>query len=252
MSSQVQVQVVILAGGRASADAVAAGWPEWRALAPLAGRPTIAWVLDAFRASSTIGDICVVGPGDLREVIGDAKLIPPGKAMWDSVSAGLRSVGHGKALISSADAPLLTPESIDDVVNRSVALDAAFVYPYVSRQDSESQCPGLKRTYGSLAEGVFTGGNLMLVDVDIVLRQEPVIRKALDARKKPFTLARMLSLRILVKALMKRVTVNDLEQRISLILGAKARGLLSMYAVIAADLDDPAEAPVFEQLIRRG
>jgi hypothetical protein len=220
-------------------------------MAQLEGRPVLAYVLDALRASERVGDVAVVGPEDVRSVIGDAALLPIGDTMWDNVSTGLRHAPAGPALLCGADVPLLTTAAVEDVVTRGLALNADFVYPIIRREDSEGQCPGLKRTYVTLREGTFTGGNLMLVNAPRLLASDAVIREALAARKKPLTLARMISPMLVVKVLCRRARVTDLEAAITRILHARASALVTPFAEIGADLDHPGETAAMEALLRR-
>jgi GTP:adenosylcobinamide-phosphate guanylyltransferase len=245
------VPVVVLAGGTTKPEIVAQGWPVWRALAPVLGRPMIVWVLDALRAAKGTREIAVVGPEELRPVIGDAALIEMGEGMWDNVAAGLRRFPGERVLLCSADVPLLTPIAVDDVIGRGLQIDADFVYPIIRREDNEAQCPGLSRTYGTLVEGTFTGGNLILVNGDRLLQSDAIIRRALAARKKPLELARLINLRLALKVLMKRARIAELETQVTRVLGATAKALPTTYAEIGADLDSPEEMPIVEDLLRK-
>ncbi|HEY3267961.1 MAG TPA: nucleotidyltransferase family protein [Armatimonadota bacterium] len=253
MSDTAKIPAVVLAGGQSKPEVEAQGWPKWRALALLAGRPILSYVLDALRASETVGTISIVGPEELRPVIGDATLLPVAETLWDNIATGLRHAPPGLVLTVAADAPLMTPASIDDYVRRAAAMDVDFVYPFISKADCLSQCPGLSRTYVTLREGVFTGGNLMLVKGPAILAQDALIRKAIAARKNPVELARLISPIFMVKFLSHRATIRDLERQISRILNANARGLQTSYAEVGADLDSPEETPIVESLLcKRG
>ncbi|HEY3414998.1 MAG TPA: nucleotidyltransferase family protein [Armatimonadota bacterium] len=248
------VPVVVLAGGMAKPEVQAAGWPALRALAPVAGRPMVAWVLDALRAANGVREIVVVGPDELSAVIGDAALLPVGEGMWDNIAAGLRHFPDERVLLSSSDVPLLTPAAVDDVIGRGMEIDADFVYPIIRKEQNEAQCPGLSRTYGTLVEGTFTGGNLILVHSTRLLASDELIRKALAARKKPLELARLINLRLVLKVMLKRARISELETQVTRVLGATARALETTYAEIGADLDSPEETPIIEGLMakRRG
>jgi hypothetical protein len=250
MSAPVKVPAVVLAGGPSKPDAMALGWPAYRALAQLNERPVLAYVLDALRASERVGEIAVVGPDDVRSLIGDATLLPIGDTMWDNVSTGLRHAPDGAALLCGADVPLLRSAAVDDVVTRGLALNADFVYPIIRREDSEGQCPGLKRTYVTLREGTFTGGNLMLVNAPRLLASDGIIRRALAARKKPLTLVRMISPSLVAKVLCRRARVADLESAITRILNARAAALITPFAEIGADIDHPSETAAMQSLLR--
>lgn len=249
--SQTTVPVVVLAGGKSKPEAVAASWPEWRALATVAGRPVLSWVMDALRGSDNVGRITVVGDSSMRPVIGDAELLPAGPDLWGNVAAGLQRAGGGLTLLCSADVPLLTPAAVNDVIERGRLLNADVVYSIVRKEHAETQCPGMKRTWGALADGTFTGGNLMLVDGPKLLANDAIIRSAIAARKKPLQLARLINPWLVVRVLMHWATVPELEAAVSRILNASARALPTPFAEVGADMDDPSEAPLFEDILRK-
>jgi CTP:molybdopterin cytidylyltransferase MocA len=244
------IPAIVLAGGPSKPAALARGWPPYRALAELCGKPVLSYVLDALRASESVGEIAVVGPEDVRNVIGDATLLPIGDTMWDNVSTGLRHAPDGPALLCGADVPLLTPAAVDDVATRGLALNADFVYPIIRRDVNEARCPGLKRTYATVREGTFTGGNLMLVNAPRLLASDAVIRRALAARKNPLALARMISPALVLKVLCKRASIGDLERAITRILNARAAALITSFAEIGADIDAPEETAAMEALMQ--
>lgn len=247
-----RVSAVVLAGGTTKPAARAQGWPEYRALAEVGGRPALAWVLDALRRADSVDEIAVVGPEAARPLLEGATLLPTGETMWDNVATGLKHAA-GTALLCGADVPMLTPEAVDDVVTRGLARDAGFVYPIVRREDNEAQFPGLSRTYATVREGTFTGGNLMLVNGPELLAADALIRAALAARKRPLALVRLLrpSPILIGKVLLKRATVGDLERAVGRILGVRAAALPTAFAEVGADLDRPDETPIVENLMRR-
>jgi CTP:molybdopterin cytidylyltransferase MocA len=249
--SEIRVPVVVLAGGMAKPEIQAKGWPALRAVAQVAGRPIIQYVLDALRGASGVREIAVVGPDEIRSVIGDATLLPVGEGMWDNIAAGLRHFPGERVLLCSSDVPLLTPAAVDDIISRGMDIDADFVYPIIRREDNLAQCPGLSRTYGALVEGTFTGGNLILVNSTKLLERDEIIRKALAARKKPLELARLINLRLVLKVMLKRARISELEAQVSRVLGASARALETRYAEVGADLDSPDEAPIVEALLAK-
>lgn len=250
MMSETGTAAVVLAGAKTKGTPSGAGWPEWRALAPVCGRPVLCWVMDALRGSRNVGRIIVVGDACMSPFIGDAKLLPAGPDLWENVASGLRDAGEGLSLLCGADVPLLTPAAVDDVIERGRLLDSDLVYTVVRREDAEAQCPGMRRTWAGLADGTFTGGNLMLVNGARLLANEGIIRCAIAARKKPLQLARLISPWLVVRVLTRRAKVAELEAAVSRILQARAKALVTPFAEVGADLDDPSETPLFEAILR--
>jgi 2-C-methyl-D-erythritol 4-phosphate cytidylyltransferase len=121
------VAIVVAAGA-----GVRMGAPVPKALMPLAGRPMLAWSLDALRACDAVAWIVVVAPPGLEdevaEVAGDAAaVVPGGDSRAESVREGLRAAPPGAALVVVHDAarPLATPELFDAVLAGVEGADGA-------------------------------------------------------------------------------------------------------------------------------
>ena len=114
-------------------------------------------------------------------------------------------------------------------------MDAA--YPIVRREACEAQFPGGKRTYATLAEGTFTGGNAFLLPKNRLESLETLIEKAFAARKNPFALANMLGPRFIFRALTKKLTLGEVETKISGLLGCHGGAVIVPDASIAFDVD---------------
>ena len=121
------VAIVVAAGA-----GVRMGAPVPKALMPLAGRPMLAWSLDALRACPRVEAVVVVAPpgmeASVAEVAGpDATVVPGGDSRAESVREGLRAAPPGAALVLVHDAarPLATPQLIDAVLDGVEGADGA-------------------------------------------------------------------------------------------------------------------------------
>lgn len=121
------VAIVVAAGA-----GVRMGAAVPKALMPLAGRPMLAWSLDALRGSARVRAVVVVAPPGLEaqvaEVAGpDATVVPGGDSRAESVREGLRAAPPGAALVVVHDAarPLVTPALIDAVLDGVEGADGA-------------------------------------------------------------------------------------------------------------------------------
>ena len=123
---------IVLAGGRA--DAVAAqqrGAPN-KAFVEIGGKPLVTRVLEALRSTPSIGRIAVVAPPGAHNL--------PALALADErrpdrvrITASLRSGLRGfppddDVLVVASDLPILTPQAVDDCVERTRRLDADVVH----------------------------------------------------------------------------------------------------------------------------
>jgi len=154
MNREEKFPAVVLAGGLADPETQAKYSIEYRAEMPIAGKKMVQYVIDALDKASHVGDICVVGNTKCEGV---NRIIPAGGSMIDNLIAGINAYGNtGAVLVATADIPLLTPEAVDDFIERCVEHEADFYYPIISRELSEKRFPGMRRTYARIAEGTNT------------------------------------------------------------------------------------------------
>ena len=100
-----------------SGERLGAGGPK--AFIEVAGRRLIEWSLAAFAEAETVGSVVVaVPPGNEGQVGGDVRVVTGGAARSESVAAGLEAVDAEYVVIHDAARPLVTPELIDEVVEK--------------------------------------------------------------------------------------------------------------------------------------
>jgi 2-C-methyl-D-erythritol 4-phosphate cytidylyltransferase len=116
----------------AAGAGVRMGAPVPKALMPLAGRPMLAWSLDALRAAPAIAVIVVAAPPGLEDAVigaaGDGVVVVPGGASRsESVREALAAVpaGAGRVLVHDAARPLLTPGLVAAVLAGVEGADGA-------------------------------------------------------------------------------------------------------------------------------
>ena len=95
----------------------------------------------------------------------------------------------------------------------------------------------MKRTYLRLTNGMFTGGNLVLVRPDALLRQRDLVRRTYAARKQPLRLAAMLGWGVLWRLLCRRLSVADAAAAVSRLLGVRSQAVITEHAELGADVD---------------
>lgn len=241
----------MLGGGDPGDPFAAAHGVSVKALIPVGGVPMALHVLRALRASGRVGRVAYVGPTtpDMDPLI-DARITDHG-TLLSNLEAGveaLRAAGLSpseRVLVVTADIPLVTPAQLAQVLDAAPPA-AALVYPVVRRSDCERAFPNVKRTYARLREGTFTGGNVFLLDPSLIGQFLPRLRAVLAARKAPLKLAALIGPGILLRLLTRRLTVRELEQRVSALLGVPARALITGHAAIGTDVDKEADLMLAE------
>lgn len=240
-----KVDAVVLAGAMNQGALREESSAEYEALIDVAGRPIIDYVLQALLSSQYIDRVVVVGPDSLEVLINDKRITvtPHGASLAENIKLGLAHLSRTekKVLLVTADIPLLTAEAVEDFLRRCEREDAAIYYPIVSKEANESAYPGVRRTYVRLREGVYTGGNLVLLAPEVIDRSYAILEKAIAMRKKPAQLARLLGLRFILKLVLHRLTIPEIERQAERILGFKGVAICSPYPDIGIDVDKPSD-----------
>ena len=254
-ASTIKLPAVVAAGAPAEAEWKARYSVAYRAEVPIAGKMMVQHVIDALNAASHVGDICVVGNIQCE---GASRIVPSAGGFMENVVVGIEASeagADGRVLVAAADIPLVTPEAIDDFISRCAALDADFCYPIIPKEASEQKFPRMRRTYGRLAEGTFTGGNIVVMNARFPIENAALIHEVLDARKSIFRLAHVIGLRTLVRAVIaqtlcaKAVNLAFLEKTIGRILNAKVKAVQTSYPEIGADVDKLEQIALVETVL---
>lgn len=232
------------------------------ALVPVAGMPLLTWVLAGLRESRHLDRIVVVGPDDLRDkavaelpprIQHRIEMVAPGESLTDNIRRGFEALeGHAWILISTADIPLITASIVDEFINKCFKAKGSFFYPVVARETIESRYPGVERTYVKVAGRVLTGGNIFLVERRIIPQALDVVEQFYRARKNPLRLASLLGLGYIVKWAAGSLTLEELESKVSSMVGAQGRVIISSHPEVGLDIDKPSHIPPVEEILRAG
>ena len=240
---------MILAGGKAKPDMTALTGQTNRALAVVGGRTLLDCVTAALTEADNVGPLTVVGdvPGDVRYT-----QIPDRGDFVANVAAGTDALPDADYLLfATSDLPFLTgaitADFVRDGLARAAQTSADIIYPIVPVAECYARFPNVKRTSLRLREGVFTGGNLMLIRPSFLRERRAWIAESYAARKSVLKIARMLGpgaiLRLAVSQKMapNLLTLAWLENRVSRLIGATGRALICHAPELATDLDRPSD-----------
>jgi len=109
-----------------------------------------------------------------------------------------------------------------------------------------------QRTFVRLRDGIFTGGNVLLVNPAKLREIEPVVREVIRLRKSPFRLASRLGFLFLLRLLTGGIRIAEVERKAEKLFGIRARAVRMPYPEIGTDLDKTADLFLFQGLISRG
>jgi len=236
------MKALILAG--AEKEGPLAKFGSNKALIKINGKEMIRYIVEAFKGLDFIDTIAVVGPKESLLPIEDQVdvIVDSAASMSDNILRGVSIFPDDEMiLISTADIPMITPEAIRDFVEKSLAMDADFYYPIVSKEENEKKYPGVKRTYVKIKDGTFTGGNIVMVRAGKVKECIKRAEAFMTYRKKPWKLARIFGLKFIFKFMLGILTINELQERVVELFNIKARAIISSYPEIATDVDKDSD-----------
>lgn len=246
------MHAVILAGGGKTDEFARRNGSVNKALIPIGGKPMFEYVFTALRNSQYIQEIIIVGP--VREF---EKYVMPGVRVFedtgDMVDNCLMAIHQlpqdKRAAVVTSDIPMLTAGVLDNYLAGLEALDGDFFYPVITKETNEARYPGVKRTYATLREGVFTGGNLFVLDprvADFVARQ---IRSFVSQRKNVLAMSSLIGFRFLFRLLTKQLAIPEVEKRMSEILGCRAVAVVCPYPEIGTDVDKESDLELARKVL---
>jgi CTP:molybdopterin cytidylyltransferase MocA len=239
---------IIGAGGRHDPDdpLLCYAGVRHKALIQINGEPMITHVARALKDSGYIVHLIVVGLGPEHgvEFPLPVTFVPQVGGMLDNFLAGVAALeriapGAERVLLCSTDIPLITGEMIRYLVDTALASGADVCYTVVRRETMEARFPKAGRSFAHLYDGEFAGGDVHLINPDVLRGNHPLMNDMLGARKSNLKQARIIGLRFLLKLLFRRLTVADGERKAESILGVPCRVVPVRYAELGMDVDKP-------------
>lgn len=236
-----QIPALVMAGGSTPEPLQSVTQEKERAFIPLLGKSMVAHVIDNIDKNMFLSSVTIVGnPERLgKEFEGrNYSYLQDSGSLLDNVMNGLRSLeNHRHVLILTADIPLITADIIASTLLECQKYDAECYYPIVIKSIIEKKFPGGKRTYISLKEGQFTGGNVFMVSPKAMLRNEQIFKKAISYRKNPVKLAGIFGFSFIIRLLFGILDIQILEKKASQILGVNVKAVISPNPELAMDVD---------------
>ncbi len=227
------------------------------ALIPAGGYPLLRWVLGALAESEVVGRVVVVGPpDDLAPALpppgirSEIEAVPPGETITDNIRRGARALQTERwILLVTADLPLITGDMVSEFAQTALDGEADFYYPVVPSERVEEVYPGVERTYVKVAGQQFTGGNLFLVRPGVVEPALHLVDRFFRHRKNPVKLASILGPGFILRLLTGRLTLPDLEAKVSDMVGARGQVVISDHPEIGFDVDKPSHVEPIERAL---
>ncbi len=229
-----------------------------KALLDMNGRTMLERVVDALQDSRYVEDIVVVGLGsdlgmsfkrpvhhlpDQGSLVGNAVA---GLDFWRQKKPNTRTV-----LLCSSDIPAATGATIDAYIEMCQPFDKSLYYIFVTQAVMETRFPDSKRTYVKLKGLEIAGGDCMVADADVADVNRALWERLSNARKHAWQIARAVGFRVLLKFLLRQLTLTDIEKTAENLIHRPIKVVLNPPAEIAMDADKPHQVDMLRADLKR-
>ena len=237
------VQAVILAGGkgkRIGTETV----QNYEALLEIGGRPMLSFVVAALQKSRYIEKIFIAGPCEKLQMFAgkQIQLLEGGKHLLETMQKVYDRIGEVKrVVVLTTDIPFLTTAALDDFLAQCEGKTGDFFYPVIEKRDVQQTYPEAQRTYVKLTDGVFTGGNVVVMNMEILPRCKTFALQVMQNRKKPWRIISLLGWRILLRFLFQRLSTENICTYISEKLNMQGVVIFSKYPELGMDIDKKSD-----------
>lgn len=254
MDGTPQFAAVVLAGSSPREDDPLAEHTRGRpkGLLPIAGRPMLAYIVDALAGSRYIRSIIVVGlPEEARPaLLAPVIHLPPQGDLFSNAEAGIHYAATlipnlTGILVSSADIPLITAAMVDRFIEKCLLTDHDVYYGLIERSVMEGRFPASRRSYVHLKEGDFAGADIFVVRPGAVAANRELWRRVADARKSALAQARILGgIWPVFKLLVHQMSLAEAEKRASRALNVRGRAVICADPEVGMDVDKPFQLEI--------
>lgn len=225
----------------------------------VAGTSAVARVIDALETSEAVSGGVLCGPaeeiyrntaefGDLLEGSSFAWMAPASGPSASALAA-IEQLDSFPTLLTAGDHALLTPELVDFFCYRACELDVDVAVGLVPFSIVKAAFPESKRTVLKLRKGAYCGSNLFAV-LNRAGAAAPAFWQSLEAdRKRPWRMAGRIGYGLLLRYLLRQVTLESGLKSLSRAMGCKVGYVLIDNPRAAVDVDSVADRDLAEKLL---
>lgn len=251
---------IVLAGQRDGEDELArhAG-AACKAVVEIGGKPMLLRVIETLASSSSLGHVFVSGPDEdklvnqnaINELIQSDKVswLPPQQSPSTSAYDVLRKLAADeRALLTTADHPLLSVEIIDEFCSQSLAQDADLVIGLAPYSLVHEAFPAMKKTILRFKGNELCGCNLFAFLTPRGREAANFWRQLESRRKNPLRVIHSMGWLTVLKYFRGGLTLQDALDTFSRKLGLRVGAVILPHADAAVDVDSIAD---YEQVKSR-
>jgi hypothetical protein len=217
-----------------------------KALLDVAGKPMIQWVLDAVSEAKSVGQVIVVGLDESASLSCEKKLtiLPNQNSMVGNIRAGVNHIlefdpSVEKVMTSSSDIPLVTGEIFDWFIEQALVTRHQFYIGMVTRQNMEARFPGAKRRSDRIKNLELRGGDISIVEPEIILQTGGVADRLSKARGNVFRQLAFVGFDTLFFLMLRLFDLESFVRYLGKKHGLVWAPIICPYPEIAMDIDSP-------------
>ncbi|MBV8343635.1 MAG: NTP transferase domain-containing protein [Candidatus Eremiobacteraeota bacterium] len=236
------MKAVITAGGRIDGAFAEAAGTRVKALAPVHGRTMLARMIESLRAAGA-SRIAVVGGEEVRAASASQidRFVDESAAGSENLLRALRAwPDDGEPLLyATSDLPYVTPEAILAFTAR--VPPTALAVALAEFSDFARRFPGAPPFGITLAGERVVNGGVFALPSGSTEPLAAIAARFFDARKHPWQMASLVSPLVLLRFVLRRLSVADLEALAVRVLHMPARAVRGCAPELAYDVDLPSE-----------
>ncbi len=245
-----KVNCLVLAGGSGDSPLEKRGGVSSKALIKMKdGREMIRFIIETMQELKELKEITVIGPEELQDISSDygAKFVIQEDCITDNIIKGSKVFQKDKSIIvSSSDIPFISKEAISDFLERSYPGDHDFYYPLISK---ECFPPEIKKTFVTLKEGTFAGGNIFRLNPKKLQQFGDLTEKIMMSRKRPLKMASLFGIAIPFLYLVGGLSIDKILDRINRY-NISAKPIFSHFFELGMDVDDQHDLETIEEIMK--
>jgi CTP:molybdopterin cytidylyltransferase MocA len=251
---------LVLAGSRPGGDPLARAFGiSHKALLPIAGRPMLAWVLEALKRAEHVGRLAICGLNqsvvdgtELAPLLCSATYVDPGRTPGASVALAMEQIANCiPLLVTTGDHPLLSAAIIDDFCARAASSGADVAVGVVDGERIRASFPGAPRTYIRLRGGTYHGANLFAFLTPESRRAPRRWTEVEQQRKQPWKMIRVLGPAMLLRFATRRLSLDDIVALVGEKMEVRIAPILLANPEAGFDVDKPTHVAEVERVLKR-
>jgi GTP:adenosylcobinamide-phosphate guanylyltransferase len=250
----VKYTAIVLAGSRPGRDPFAAQFgTDMKALIAVAGEPMVRRPVRALLASKNIGAVMVLSqaPGRIADVIPKSWRVAM-RHSRGTIAETMLDICTDPAtwwpvIVTTADHALLDTETVDEFCAGSTGADLAV--GVVERKVLTRRFPKSERTWLKFRGGAYTGANLFVLRSPKVRPVIELWRSVEQDRKKGWRLLALLGPVVLIGALLRLLSLDDVLARLGDKLGLRIKAVRLSNPMAGVDVDKPADHTLVEDIV---